>query len=183
MKLKKHGPGIRVALTSIGVVAVMSVVGILTVGSSAAFGSAATTTSATTTVTVPGNQTWTDTGIALSAGEKVSISASGEVSMGPTWPATGPVGLKFSQGPSGGGCGGDQYDYEVSAPFPAPGVNCGSMLFEIGSSGVPFPTRTGITFHAPVAGELYLGVNDNNVSDNTGSWTATITTTSTSTSL
>jgi hypothetical protein len=80
--------------------------------------------------------------------------------------ANGPDGLTF---PSAG-CGADQYGHV----FPARGLNCFSLLFKVGASGVWFPVGTSLTFRAPVAGELYFGVNDDNVTDNTGSWTVTL---------
>jgi hypothetical protein len=121
-------------------------------------------------VSVPGNKEWTDTGIALTAGEKVTITAEGLITYFP--PKTvSPLGKAF--GASGTECG--KFSYPKSS-FPAPGVNCWSMLFRIGTPGVPFPTGKKISFTSPQAGELFLGVNDNNLSDNSGSWTAKITT-------
>jgi hypothetical protein len=132
--------------------------------------------SSSATVTVPADQTWTGTGIALSAGEEVMVSATGTIDYGPGNTPSSPAGYRFSQRvPRGGTCGTDAYA-PGAAPFPAPGVNCWSMLFRIGASGVPFPAGTKISFTSPVSGELYLGINDNAVSDNRGSWTATITT-------
>jgi hypothetical protein len=169
MMVVMHMRRIGALLCSIGAVAGVSTAAAVSLGASTALGSPDAQTSTTTTVTVPGNQQLTDTGIAVSAGESVSIIAAGSVSPGPGWPLVSPVGLKFDQGL---GCGADQYTHV----FPAPGLNCVGMTFKVGQTGVLFPTGTKTTFHAPVGGELYLGVNDDYVADNTGSWTATITT-------
>jgi hypothetical protein len=121
-------------------------------------------------VTVPANQEWTETAVALTAGEKVSIAAAGEIDVN-NGSLVQPIGRKFFQGPAGAGtCGNEQYAHT----FPAPGVNCYGMLFKIGATGVPFPVGKKIAFRSPVSGVLYLGVNDDQVGDNSGSWSATI---------
>ena len=54
------------------------------------------------------------------------------------------------------------------------GLTCLSLIGLIGVSGKPFDVGDSLTFTAPTAGEVFLGVNDDNLSDNTGTWTATI---------
>jgi hypothetical protein len=130
-----------------------------------------------TTVVVPADQTFTDTAIALVKGEKVTISATGTISPGAGTLANGPVGLTFNRSPEPGGdfnssCGLDQY---VLSPPPSPGVNCFALLFRIGSTGVAFPAGKTTSFTAPVSGELYLGINDGDVNDNSGNFTAKVT--------
>src|SRR6476659_9690513 len=97
---------------------------------------------AETTVLVPAESACTDTGIALVAGEKVTIEASGEINWG-SGKAT-PVGKRFPQEP----CGKNAYLGEPG--FTEPGVNCYSMVFRIGTSGPAFPAAKKITFKAPV---------------------------------
>jgi hypothetical protein len=139
---------------------------------------AAARTATSATVMVPADQTWTDTGIALTANEQVAISATGTIEYGHGNYPSGPAGFSFAdhnRAGTGATCGYSAYA-PGTPPFPAPGVNCEAMLLRIGTSGVAFPTGTKISFASPVSGELYLGINDNIVSDNSGSWTATITT-------
>lgn len=57
----------------------------------------------------------------------------------------------------------------VVAAWAAP---CWSLIARIGN-GSPFEVGTS-TQVVTTAGELYLGVNDNNFSDNSGSWTVRI---------
>jgi len=52
---------------------------------------------------------------------------------------------------------------------------CWSLIGKIGQNGTPFQVGTSLTnFTAHVSGELFLGVNDNILRDNTGSWIARI---------
>jgi hypothetical protein len=132
------------------------------------FGQSSATATSEKTVSVPGNVEWTDTGIALAEGQKVTIKGEGKINPNAGSGEVTPVGATFPQKR----CGVDQYSF---TGFPAPGVNCWSMLFRIGKTGVPFLAGSKITFVSPVAGELELGVNDNFLSDNSGAWTAKIT--------
>jgi hypothetical protein len=151
----------------------LAAIGALGVGTLAVGLSSAATPFAAKTVNVPANQEWTDTGIALTVGKKVTITASGMIQWGSGSPTVGPLGKTFSQN----SCGEQTYKHQTEPPpFLAPGRNCYSMLFRIGTSGVPFQTGTKIAFVSPVAGELFLGVNDNYFPDNSGSWTAKIST-------
>lgn len=143
---------------------------------------AASTALATTkTVSVPADQPWTDTGIALNAGESVQIKPSGKIDWGGnSLTLSGPVGFTFGQtlpGDEPVTCGLLAYTAEKAGEeFVLKGANCYSMLFRIGNSGKPFPTGKKITFASPVAGELFLGVNDQFFGDNSGAWKAKITT-------
>jgi hypothetical protein len=135
--------------------------------------SASGTPDGATVVEVPATAKWTDTGITLTASEEVKITASGTLNYG--------SGNAFRSSPAGVKwplkvCGFDQYTEPGNGePFPAPGVSCWSLIGRIGS-GPPIPVGKSLTFTAPVGGELYLGINDNNTADNSGHWTATVTT-------
>ena len=122
-----------------------------------------------TTVVVPANPLWTDTGLSLTAGEKVSISASG------SWTWAGWAGGYF--GPNGDPNGGYQYDSWVST------ANKASLVGFIGTN--PYSASSGwfgvgasTTFTAS-PGKLWLGFNDDKVTvggefDNSGSVTALV---------
>lgn len=122
------------------------------------------------TVSVPGIQPWTPTGIFLNAGAVVQISASG--------------GVSFSRGSKPGPPAGDPPDCLTvangpygwrAAPYVANQLPCSSLLGRVGENGVVFYVGAGTTFRAATSGQLYLGVNDNNFGDNSGSWTAVLT--------
>jgi hypothetical protein len=116
------------------------------------------------TRTVPGSQAWTDTGIALHAGDRVSITASGQILVGPAngeSPAGDPTCTPATNFPT------------QSAQFPAPSLPCWSLIARVGSGApVEVGTATQITGSS---GTLYLGMNASNFPANAGSWAADIT--------
>jgi hypothetical protein len=116
--------------------------------------------SGATTVQIPGNKDWVDTGVAVQAGDAVNVNASGLVSMGGGWVPNPPAGVLGKRCSGNGFPGG-------------PGVPCWSLIGRIGD-GAPFYVGNGLTLHATQAGELYLGVNDNQLGDNSGVWTAMV---------
>jgi hypothetical protein len=114
--------------------------------------------------TVPGSQAWTDTGIALHAGDRVSISASGEILVGPAngeSPAGDPTCTPATNFPT------------QSAQFPAPSLPCWSLIARVGS-GAPIEVGTATQITA-ASGTLYLGVNAGSFPANAGSWATDIT--------
>jgi hypothetical protein len=135
----------------------------------------------TSQVTVPANPDWTDTGIALSAGEVATISASGTWNDGCGLPDFGPDGNL--------GCNGWWNEFEFFDiadhgrligfvgldPFQA---QWGSSIFFPQTSGY-ISVGSGQTFIAPYAGDLWLGIDDDAVDqsnyDNSGQLIATIT--------
>src|SRR5580700_5397712 len=120
----------------------------------------------TTTVTVPSNQLWTDTGILLTAGETVIVTASGTVDNGgriPAWMNNTPNGQPLPQCAVG-----------KQKPFPANNLPCWSLIGEITQTGTPFEVGTSTTF-AATPGEFYLTGNNNNSGNNSGAFTAMIT--------
>lgn len=87
---------------------------------------------------------------------------------------TGSPGVSSYQTPAGdpdtttaaqAGSGGD---------FAAPGLVPWSLVGKIGPSGTPFEIGAGTTITAASSGDLYLSVNDNNFSDNSGDWNVSI---------
>ena len=105
---------------------------------------------------------YTSTGLILLGGETVTVTASGTMN----W-FTGSCGGKCTSTPDGQAC-----------PYPgfvAQGLPCWSLIGKIGPTGKPFEVGSSLTFKADSSGEFFLGINDNNYPDNTGSWTAGIT--------
>ena len=108
---------------------------------------------------VPALTPWNDAEIAVTAGEQITITASGLAFNSPIQPARTPDGNSIPSDPS----------------FLAPGLAQYSLVGEIGLSGTPFEVGTGTTFTAFASGELHLSMNDNAYSDNSGSWSVTVT--------
>ncbi len=138
------------------------------------------TPQAGTQINIPASALWTDTGIALSAGQRVTISASGTWSFG--------LGEEF--GPDGDPHFFNGYFDEFEF-FDL--VDHGRLLGFVGpdpyqgqwGNGSFFPRTSGYisvgsgqTFKASAAGELWLGMNDDavgkGIGDNSGQLTATI---------
>jgi hypothetical protein len=104
-------------------------------------------------VMVVANAAWSDTGIDVTAGQTIYLEASGEITWGPHRTA-GPGGEQNSQ-------------YNAARPMPnRPGaaligrVGNSSDFFFVGDDRGPMRIRG--------AGRLFLGINDDNLSDNRG---------------
>jgi eukaryotic-like serine/threonine-protein kinase len=119
----------------------------------------------TYTQAVPGSQEWTDTGVAVQAGDQLTISASGEIYVGATSASEGPAGNP--------GCTPAVSFPAQSAQFPAPSLTCWSLIARIGG-GAPFEVGSAAQLTA-TSGDLYLGINGDSFTGNSGSWSATIT--------
>ena len=111
-------------------------------------------------------QPFTDTGISVVQNQLLVVQASGDMN----WYTgvcdachSSPDGTPWSQ------CS------DETPGIVVPGLACWSLIGKIGAAGRPFQVGTFLSLEAPVSGELYLGVNDNNYVDNTGSWIATVT--------
>jgi hypothetical protein len=110
---------------------------------------------------VPGTSAWTDTGVNVPAGITLGIMASGTVYIHTGHPvsAAGDHSCIPERDHPGGS-------------FPAPTLYCWSLIARIGN-GAPFEVGTSTTV-TTTSGRLYLGVNDDNFSRNSGGWTANI---------
>ncbi len=116
-------------------------------------------TASGTDLNVDGTQPWTDTGVNLSSGSTVYMRADGIV-----WMASGPAVPYNPDGLS---------TCKAGQGSPGPGLYCYSLVGRIGN-GKPFQLGSISSFSVSTSGRLYLGVNDNVFSDNSGSWFATI---------
>jgi hypothetical protein len=125
--------------------------------------------SGSVTVTVPANQGWTDAGINLNVADTVTISASGLIILTTDGhiPPMSPAGFPPN-------CTAAEVYGQFFAPFPAFQLPCWSLIGRIGANGPIFEVGTNAIFQAQSSGEFYLGVNDNNLGDNSGNWTAAI---------
>ena len=119
-------------------------------------------------VDVSGNQSrGVDTGVQLRTGDQVTISASGNVTAGRRAGVVSPEGGR--QG-AAGILGASAY------PVPTAGVGAliGYIVSSNGQTTQPFFVGSQLTFTASADGRLYLAVNDDNYSDNSGSFNARI---------
>jgi hypothetical protein len=111
------------------------------------------------TVQVQARAGWTATGLTVRAGQTVQFAAAGEIRWGP----------KRKDGPAG----------ERNSPYnqnrPMPRMNAGALIGKIGPHGDPFFIGGD---QAPMrlrgSGELFLGINDDYLQDNTGWFTVVI---------
>ena len=107
-------------------------------------------------------QKWTNTKVTVPAGDEIGISADGQVTVSPTQ----------TVGPAGNPSCTPAQNYPGKT-FPAPTLPCYSLIARIGD-GTPFEVGTSTLITVAASGVLYLGINDNNVSGNSGSWNVKI---------
>jgi hypothetical protein len=119
--------------------------------------------SAPGSVVVPGTEQWTDTGIDLGVGDRVSIEAGGEIS--PATPTVAPHGPNGHPDPAG-------RRFNVKGLEDA---NHAGLIGRIGGTGAPFQVGSQLMSVAETEGRLFLGINDGDVGNNAGEFTATIT--------
>jgi hypothetical protein len=104
------------------------------------------------TIRVDANRGWTDTGITVNQGDRVAFQASGEILYGRS---TGQTAT-----PDGGA--------ERRPNYPDPSVPVGALIGKVGNSA---PFAIGMQTQPlvmPASGRLMLGVNDNELGDNSG---------------
>jgi hypothetical protein len=117
---------------------------------------------------VHGNeQRGVDTGIDLRAGDQVTITATGNITAGPRAGVVSPQGGRLGAGSIFG---------TSARRLPTAGVGAliGYILQPDGQTSQVFLIGNQATFTTPVDGRLYLLVNDDNYSDNSGSFSARI---------
>ena len=118
------------------------------------------------TIEVPGTSRGTDTNIDLRAGDQVTLTASGTVVAGRRAGQVGPDGGRA------GGFGAIAGTYPV--PNAGPGALIGYIRLSSGEVTQPFLIGSQQTFTAQADGRLFLAINDDNYSDNGGSFTVRI---------
>jgi hypothetical protein len=108
-------------------------------------------------VLVQANQQWNDAGITVKKGDRVSFSTSGQISYGQAMTA----------GPDG--------DATVRRPdYPVAAMPVGGLIGRVGN-GTPFPIGSNAQpIVMPNDGRLMLGVNDNEMGDNSGAFTVAV---------
>ncbi|MBC7930243.1 MAG: hypothetical protein H7Z38_06695, partial [Rubrivivax sp.] len=119
------------------------------------------------TVEVPGNSQGTDSGLDMRAGDRVTISATGTIVAGQRAGSVSPNGR---QGGASSILGNPRY------PFPAAGAGAllGVLRTTDGQQSQPFLVGAQLTFTPQSDGRLYLLINDDNYSDNSGAFAVRI---------
>jgi hypothetical protein len=112
------------------------------------------------TINVPGNEQWTPTNIQVHDGDVLHFQSSGSVRFSPD--------SADNAGPAGA------QNRHTVAGAPLPRTPAGSLLIRIGENGPVLPLSDQKEVRMTADGMLFLGVNDDNVSDNTGRFTVTI---------
>jgi hypothetical protein len=99
------------------------------------------------TVTIAGDKTWIDTGMDVTAGDKLHITATGTVTMGKDTGVT-PNGVQRGW-------------LDTIRPLTVPSAGRGALVGRIGNSDAATPFLVGAdgTITVPIAGRLYLGIN------------------------
>jgi hypothetical protein len=110
-------------------------------------------------IVVNAAQGWADTGRTVRRNQRLTFDATGEIKFG----------SGAEQGATAAGKGGDAS--QPTLPVPQSGV--GALIGRIGD-GKPFAIGANGTVSMPAAGRLFLGVNDNELSDNSGTYMVTI---------
>jgi hypothetical protein len=118
------------------------------------------------TIAVQGTSRSADTGIDVRAGDQIVFSATGTIVAGQRAGSVGPDGGRSS------GFG------SIVGTRPVPTSGVGALIGFIrtldGQNSQPFFIGTQLTYTVQVAGRLFLAVNDDNYSDNSGSFSVLI---------
>jgi hypothetical protein len=115
---------------------------------------------ASRSVTVAGTAAWTDSGIDVAAGQQVTITASGTVLHN----VAGNDGCDPAGEPGTSGHGANV----IGCPDHA------ALIGKIGDAGAPFFVGRDHSVPSAGSGRLYLGVNDSDLSNNGGSYAASV---------
>jgi hypothetical protein len=118
-------------------------------------------TSSDGSIIVSARQKWTPTGLTVRRGETLRITTTGEIQLSTdSNDVASPAGAKSGRYPT--------------ANAPMPRVLAGGLLGRIGN-GQPFPIGDQTSLPMPASGQLFLGINDDDVNDNNGEFRVQIT--------
>jgi hypothetical protein len=114
----------------------------------------------TATIVIPGSQQWTRTGLTVRQGEIVTFNSTGEIRMGLDAEDVATVaGAKSGR---------------LAPRAPLPNGLAGALIARIGN-GPPFGVGDQTSIPMPASGQLFLGINDDNLADNSGEFRVEIT--------
>jgi hypothetical protein len=109
-------------------------------------------------ITVPANQAWTNTAVGVLRGQRISFTARGTIS----------IAANVSSGPDGNPAGTVR-----SGRYPIPGVSAGALIGRVGNQLFPIGSNTE-SIAMPTNGILMLGINDDTLGDNSGSYSVSL---------
>jgi len=118
--------------------------------------SGATMPESATGVRVQANQAWTSAGITVVEGQTVSFAVQGEAQLSSAG---------NDRASAAGAASGRRAE---RAPLPT--VLAGALIGRIGPNGAPFGIGNQTAVAMPASGQLFLGINDDEVSDNSGGY-------------
>ncbi len=133
------------------IAAALGVVSVCWAGSALALPGATTANATSLNVTVSGSPQWVDTGMDVQAGDKLHITATGTVTMGNN---TGITAAGVARG-----------WVDTLRALMVPSAGRGALVGRIGNSDAATPFFIGAdgTLQAPIAGRLYLGINQDSM--------------------
>ena len=105
-------------------------------------------------ITVSAKQQWTATGVTVRQGDRVKFQTTGQVQLSND--------AKDIAGSAGSLTG------RKAQSAPLSGHLAGALIGRIGASGTPFPIGDQTEVEMPASGQLFLGINDDEMGDNRG---------------
>jgi hypothetical protein len=107
-------------------------------------------------VVVSAQQKWTSSGLAVRSGDRLNFSANGEIQLSADRNDTATASGSQSQ--------------RKAAGSPLPGAYAGALIGRVGPNGPVFAIGDQATLTVQETGQLFLGINDDEVSDNRGAF-------------
>jgi hypothetical protein len=108
----------------------------------------------TTSYTIPGNQQWTETDVNVREGETLSLRVAGEIEYAPNARVSAAGAPRRTPG---------------GPDVPIPNAPAAALIGRI-DNGQPFLIGRNTSVRMPASGTLFLGINDDVVSDNSGNY-------------
>jgi len=113
------------------------------------------------TITVVANRPWTDTGIQVRQGDRLTLNSSGQIRLAQ---GDAPEALASVDGAG---------SFQGTGRYPVATAPAGALIGRIGN-GAAFGIGSQAALTMPANGRLFLGVNDDAFRDNSGAFTVTI---------
>jgi hypothetical protein len=108
----------------------------------------------TTTFNIPGNQQWTETDVVVQQGDTLELRVTGDVAYAPNVRVSAAGARRRTPG---------------GPDVPLPNAAAGALIGRI-DDGAPFMIGRDTSVRMPASGTLFLGINDDNTSDNSGAF-------------
>jgi hypothetical protein len=132
-------------------------------GGAASLGTSGTSRTAATGdgLVISAKQQWTPAGLVVRSGDRLSFSTSGEIQ------------LSTDNNDIAGSAGAKSKRMAPNAPLP--NAYAGALIAKVGENGRVFPIGDQASVTMPAAGQLFLGINDDDTNDNQGEFRVKIT--------